>query len=123
MILAVGAEPWDTEWAAQKAAEALRYLQRVASILTYPQVDVTPASQGSLSSRSHARIMQCGSRSLKPAVGRYPECLENLRALDKYEEEAHQAAMRGDRDGYLEALRSFCRAGRDAALEIRKGAA
>jgi hypothetical protein len=80
--LAVGAEPWDTEWAAQKAAEALRYLGRS-----------------------------------------YPECLENLRALDKYEEEAHQGAMRGDRDGYLEALRSYCRAGREAALEIPKGAA
>jgi hypothetical protein len=79
---AVGAQPWDTEWAAERAAEALKYLGR-----------------------------------------NYPECLENLRALDQYEEEAHQAATRGDRDGYLEALRSYCRAGRDAALEIRKGAA
>jgi hypothetical protein len=26
MTWAVGAEPWDTEWAAEKAAEALRYL-------------------------------------------------------------------------------------------------
>ncbi len=53
----------------------------------------------------------------------YPECLENLRALDEHEEAAHEAAMRGDRDGYLEALRSYCRAGRDEALKIRKGAA
>jgi hypothetical protein len=75
-------EPWDCEWAAELAGDALKYLGR-----------------------------------------NYPECLENLRALDQYEEEAHQAATRGDQDGYLEALRSYCRAGRDAALEIRKGAA
>ena len=65
-----GVERWDTEWAAQKAAEALRYLGR-----------------------------------------NYPECLENLRVLDEHEEAAHEAAMRDDRDAYLEALRSYCRAG------------
>lgn len=53
MIGTVGAEPWDTEWAAARSAEALRYLGR-----------------------------------------NYPECLENLRALDEYEEQAHRAAMR-----------------------------
>ena len=26
--MTAGAEPWDTEWAAEKAAEALRYLGR-----------------------------------------------------------------------------------------------
>jgi hypothetical protein len=77
-----GAEPWDTEWAAEKAADALRYLGR-----------------------------------------NYPECLGDLSALDEHEEAAHRAAMRADRDGYLEALRSYCRAGRDAALRIRRGAA
>jgi hypothetical protein len=61
---------WDTEWAAEKAADALRYLGR-----------------------------------------NYPECLENLRVLDQHETAAHEAAMRGDRDAYLEALR------------IRRGAA
>src|SRR5215212_1588562 len=34
----------------------------------HPQVEVTPASQANLSSRSHTCIMQCGSCSLKPAV-------------------------------------------------------
>jgi hypothetical protein len=77
-----GAEAWDTEWAAEKAAEALRYLGR-----------------------------------------NFPECLENLRALDEHEEAAHKAAMRGDRDAYLEALRRYCRVGRDEALRIRRGAA
>jgi hypothetical protein len=77
-----GAEPWDTEWAAQSAADALRYLGRNA-----------------------------------------PEVLENLSVLHEHEEAAHEAAMRGDRDAYLEALRSYCRAGRDEALRIRREAA
>jgi hypothetical protein len=74
--------PWDTEWATEKAADALRYLGR-----------------------------------------NYPECLENLRALDEHETAAYEAAMRGDREAYLEALRSYMRAGRDEALRIRRGAA
>ena len=79
---AVGVEPWDTEWAAVKAAEALRYLGR-----------------------------------------NYPECLANLRVLDEHETATHEAAVRGDRDAYLEALRDYCRVGRDEALRIRRGAA
>ena len=78
----VGVEPWDTEWAAQKAAEALRYLER-----------------------------------------NYPECLENLRALDEHEMAANAAAMRGDEGAYLEALRAYMRVGRDEALRVRRGAA
>ncbi len=78
----VGVEPWDTEWAAARAADALRYL---------------------------------GTH--------YPECLDALRVLDVHEEAAHEAAMRGDRDAYLEALRCYMRAGRDEALRIRRGAA
>jgi hypothetical protein len=77
-----GVEPWNAEWAAQKAAEALRYLGR-----------------------------------------NYPECLENLRVLDEHETAAHEAALLGDREGYLEALRAYMKVGRDAALEIRRGAA
>ena len=75
-------ESWDTEWAAEKAAEALDYLGR-----------------------------------------NYSECLENLRVLDEHETTAHEAAVLGDREGYLEALRGHMKAGRDAALEIRRGAA
>jgi hypothetical protein len=77
-----GAEPWDTEWAAARAAEALRYLG------TY-----------------------------------YPECVEALRVLDEHETAAHEAALLGDREGYLEAIRGYMKAGRDEALRIRKGAA
>jgi hypothetical protein len=77
MTGAVGAEPWDKELAAERAAEALRYLGR-----------------------------------------HYPECLENPRALDE-----HEAALLGDREGYLEALRGYMRAGREEALRFRRGAA
>jgi len=73
-----GVEPWATEWAAQKAAEALRYLGR-----------------------------------------NFPECLHNLRVLDEHEETAHLAAVRGDREAYLAALRAYMRAGRDEAREER----
>jgi hypothetical protein len=36
---------------------------------------------------------------------------------------AHEAAVSGDQEAYLEALRSYMRAGRDEALRIRKEAA
>lgn len=78
----VGAEPWNTEWAAARAAEALRYL---------------------------------GTH--------YPECLDALSVLEEHETAAHEAALLGDREGYLEALRAYMKAGRDEALRIRRGAA
>jgi hypothetical protein len=77
----VGVEPWNSEWAAQKASEALHYLAR-----------------------------------------NYPECAASG-ALREPEAAAHEAAMRADEDVYLEALRSYVRAGRDEALRIRRGAA
>ncbi len=80
--MTVGAKPWDAEWAAERAAEALRYLGR-----------------------------------------NYPECLEALRVLDEHETAAHEAALLGDREGYLDALRGYMKAGRDAALGIRRVAA
>jgi hypothetical protein len=75
--------PWDTERAAQKAAEALRYLGR-----------------------------------------NFPECLEKLRvaSLDEHETAVGEAAIRGDEDAYLGALRAYMRAGGDEALRIRRGA-
>jgi hypothetical protein len=52
----------------------------------------------------------------------YPECsgAEGLREHDKA---ADEAAAAGDCEAYLEALRAYCRAGRDEALQIRRGAA
>jgi hypothetical protein len=51
----------------------------------------------------------------------YPEWLENLRALDEHETAVHEAALLGDRKGYLEALRGYMRAGREGALRMRRG--
>jgi hypothetical protein len=74
-------EPWDTEWAAERAAEALRWL---------------------------------GTN--------YPECAGSD-VLKEHEDAAYRAAMDADKEGYCEALRAYCRAGRHEALWIRKGAA
>jgi hypothetical protein len=63
------------------------------------------------------------SEALRYLGRNYPECLENLRVLDEHEECANEAAMRGDRDAYLEALRGYCRASSLPALRIRRGAA
>ena len=78
---AVGAQPWEVEWAAELAGEALGYLAH-----------------------------------------HYPECAGS-EALRVHEEAAHEAAMDAGEDKYVEALRSFVRAGRDEALRIRRGAA
>jgi len=72
---------WDTEWAAERASEAMRWL-----------------------------------------ADNYPECAGSA-ALHPHQDAAHEAAVSGDRDAYLQALRAYCRAGRDEALRIRKKAA
>jgi hypothetical protein len=68
-----------------------------------------------------------GGRKARARGGRlgthYPECLGALRRLDEHEKAAHEAALLGDREGYLEALRGYMKAGRDEALRIRMGAA
>jgi hypothetical protein len=60
------------------------------------------------------------SEALHYLARNYPECAASA-ALREHEEAAHEAAMRGDEDAYLEALRSYVRAGRDQALRIRRG--
>jgi hypothetical protein len=52
----------------------------------------------------------------------YPECAGS-EALDPYQDAVHEAAIRGDRADYEEALREYMRAGRREALKIRKRAA
>lgn len=52
----------------------------------------------------------------------YPECA-GAPELHPEQEAAHKAAVVGDREAYLEALRGYMRAGRRVALAIRKGAA
>jgi hypothetical protein len=52
----------------------------------------------------------------------YPEGLTST-ALHEHEEAANRAALEGDREAYIEALRDYCRAGRAEALRARRGAA
>jgi hypothetical protein len=61
---------------------------------------------------------QQARRSLEWLAEYYPECSGSA-ALREYD----KAAAVGDREAYLEALRAYCRAGRDEALRIRRGAA
>ena len=72
---------WDTEWAAERASEAMSYLAQ-----HYPEASA--------------------SQELHP-----------------HQDAAHDAAVAEDEGRYLEALRGYMRAGRDAALRIRKDAA
>ena len=50
-----------------------------------------------------------------------------LRGVTPHQDAAHEAAVEGNRDAYLQALRRYMRAGRGVAvqarLEARKGAA
>ena len=50
----------------------------------------------------------------------YPEC-GGTEALDPYRDAVHEAAIREDWAGYMDALRNYMRAGRSAALAIRRG--
>ena len=72
---------WDLEWAAERAAEAMRYLAA-----NYPEASASPE-------------------------------------LHPHQAAADEAAVSGDQEAYLEALRSYMRAGRDEALRIRRKAA
>ena len=78
-------EEWDTEWAAEKAAAAMRFLAE-----------------------------------------HYPEC-GGSDVLHPHQDQAHAAAVVGDRHAYLQALRRYMRAGLGVAirarLRARKGAA
>jgi hypothetical protein len=58
----------------------------------------------------------------KYLAAHYPECA-GAPELHPDQEAAHEAAVVGDREAYLEALRGYMRAGRKVALAIRKGAA
>ena len=60
--------------------------------------------------------------ALKWLANNYPECAGSD-ALTPYEDAAYAAARENDRERYLEALRGYMKAGRAAALEIRRGEA
>jgi hypothetical protein len=52
----------------------------------------------------------------------YPDCAAAPR-LHPHQDAAHEAAVAGDQEAYLEALRNYMRAGRGEALRIRGMAA
>ena len=62
------------------------------------------------------------SEAMRYLAEHYPECAGSAEP-HPHQDKAHAAAVEGDRDAYLEALRGYMRAGRAAALQARKGAA
>ena len=66
------------------------------------------------------------SEAMRFLAEHYPEC-GGSEALHPHQDAAHEAAVIGDRDAYLQALRRYMRAGRGVAvqarLRARKGAA
>ena len=68
------------------------------------------------------KAAELASEALRWLAGNYPECAASG-ALRASEEAAHEAAMDADEVRYREALRAYCRAGRDEALRIRRAAA
>jgi hypothetical protein len=62
------------------------------------------------------------SKAMRWLAEHFPEC-SGSQVLHPHQDATHEAAVSGDRDAYLEALRAYCRAGRDEALRIRKEAA
>ena len=68
------------------------------------------------------KAAQLAAAALRYLGRYYPECVAS-EVLRPHEEAAHEAAMDADEVRYREALRAYCRAGRDEALRIRRGAA
>jgi hypothetical protein len=62
------------------------------------------------------------SSTMRYLAEHYPEC-SAAPELHAYQETAHEAAVAGDREAFLEALRQYMRCGRVVAMRIRKGAA
>jgi len=72
------------------------------------------------------RAAERASEAMRLLAEHYPECAGS-QALHPHQDAAHEAAVAGDRDAYLQALRRYMRAGRGVALqarlELRKSAA
>ena len=62
------------------------------------------------------------SAALRYLADFYPECATS-EVLHPFHDAAHQAAVVGDREAYLEALRGYMKAGRRVSLEARGWAA
>ncbi len=91
---------------------------------------VVPAREQAPPGRGEALDVEwCAERAseaLKYLAEHYPES-GGSEALHPYQDAAHEAAVSGDRDAHLLALRGYMRAGRGVAMRVRldarKGAA
>jgi len=68
------------------------------------------------------KAAQLPAEALRWLGRNHPECAAS-EVLREHEEAAYEAAMDADEERYREALRAYCRAGRDEALRIRREAA
>jgi hypothetical protein len=82
--------------------------------------ELLPDSPGGAWDEEHAAKL--AAEALNWLAEWFPEC-SGTPALRTPTEAADAAAAAGEHARYREALRSFCRAGRDEALRIRRGAA
>ena len=64
---------------------------------------------------------QRAAEAMRYLAANYPEC-SGAPELHPHQDAAHESAIEGDEEAYLEALRTFMRAGRAVALRARKGA-
>jgi sRNA-binding protein len=68
------------------------------------------------------KAAELASEALAYLARHYPEC-SGSEVVRPYAEAAHEVAMDADEERYREALRAYCKAGRDEALRIPRGAA
>jgi len=68
------------------------------------------------------KAAQLAAGALRWLGRNYPECAGS-NVLREHEQAAHEAAIEADEERYREALRAYCRAGREEALRIRRRAA
>jgi hypothetical protein len=68
------------------------------------------------------KAAQLAAEAMRWLGRNYPECAAS-EVLREHEEAAYEAAMDADEERYWEALRAYCKVGRDEALRIRRGAA
>ena len=95
-------------------------LEDVEDVLCDLAGELLPDSPGAAWDEEHAARL--AADALRWLAEWFPEC-SGARALNEPTEAADAAATAGQHARYREALRSLCRAGRDEALRIRRGAA
>ena len=95
-------------------------LENVEDALCDLAGELLPESPGAAWDEEHAAKL--AADALNWLAEWFPECSGSL-ALNALTEAADAAGVAGEHARYREALRRYCRAGRDEALRIRRGAA